>query len=146
MHKRTTSIALALAAVTWLAVPHSGSTPVDEIRFRVTGLRSDEGALVCGLFPRESWLKTGSPGEDDRIEGGEATCLFKDVPAGTYGISAYHDENGNGKLDSNFFRIPKEGTAASNDARGKMGPPKFEDARFVYEGGVLELEAAMHYR
>ncbi|MCP3958751.1 MAG: DUF2141 domain-containing protein [bacterium] len=118
----------------------------DEIRFRVTGLRDARGALACGLFLRDGWLRRGRASDrDEEITDGVGVCVFRDVAPGAYGVSSYHDENGNGKLDSNFFRIPKEGTAASNDARGKMGPPKFADARFVYEGGILELEATMVY-
>jgi uncharacterized protein (DUF2141 family) len=35
--------------------------------------------------------------------------------------------------------IPKEPFGASNDARGRFGPPKFDDARFQVDGGVVEL-------
>ena len=68
-------------------------------------------------------------------------CEFTDVPAGTYGISSYHDKNDNGRMDRGVMRIPKEDHATSNDARGSFGPPEFEDARFDYEGGLLELSA-----
>ncbi len=43
-----------------------------------------------------------------------------------------------------MMRIPKEAYAASNNARGSFGPPKFKDARFDYPGGLLELSAEMH--
>ena len=46
-------------------------------------------------------------------------------------MAAYHDENGNGKLDTNFLGIPSEGVAASNDAKGTMGPPSYEKAKFA---------------
>ena len=42
----------------------------------------------------------------------------------------FHDENANGKIDRNFVGIPKEGYGTSNDAKGFMGPPKYEDAKF----------------
>jgi hypothetical protein len=35
-------------------------------------------------------------------------------------------ENSNGKLDTNFVGIPREGVGASNDAKGHFGPPKFD--------------------
>jgi uncharacterized protein (DUF2141 family) len=40
-----------------------------------------------------------------------------------------HDSNENGKLDSNFFGVPKEGFGFSNDAMGSCGPPSFAKAR-----------------
>jgi uncharacterized protein (DUF2141 family) len=33
-------------------------------------------------------------------------------------------------LDTGWFGIPKEGYGCSNDAKGNMGPPKYEDAKF----------------
>ena len=116
------------------------------IRIKVTGLRNDDGVLACGLFVEENWLGAGAvPGEGGEIEEGVATCVFRDVEPGTYAISTYHDENGDGRLDTGFMRIPKEGTAASNNAYRKFGPPRYRDARFDYPGGVLELEAEMRY-
>lgn len=120
--------------------------PEPEIRIRVTGLRSDDGRVACGLFVEENWLRAGAvSGRGGEIEGGVALCRFPGVAPGTYAISTYHDENANGRLDTGFMRIPKEGTAASNNAFRKFGPPRYRDARFDYDGGVLELEAEMRY-
>jgi uncharacterized protein (DUF2141 family) len=41
--------------------------------------------------------------------------------------------------------MPKEGVGASNDAKGHMGPPKFDAAAFAYSGGRLELKIKMVY-
>jgi uncharacterized protein (DUF2141 family) len=65
------------------------------------------------------------------------------VPKGVYGISAYHDENSNKKLDTNFVGMPTEDYCASRNARGTFGPPSFEDAKFSYAGGTKRLEARM---
>jgi Uncharacterized protein conserved in bacteria len=55
-----------------------------------------------------------------------------DLPFGTYAISIYHDENNNGKLDTNFMKIPKEPYGFSNNARGMFGPPKVNEAQFSF--------------
>jgi len=39
-----------------------------------------------------------------------------------------HDENSNGKMDTNFIGMPREGVGASNNAKGHMGPLKFRAA------------------
>jgi 4,4'-diapolycopenoate synthase len=52
------------------------------------------------------------------------------LPPGRYAISAYLDENGNRKLDSNWLGIPKEPVGASNNPRRRRGPPRFEDCAF----------------
>ncbi len=126
--------------------PAVGTEEPPGIRIRVTGLRSGDGRLVCGLFVEANWLRAGAvPGEGGEIEDGVASCWFGDVEPGTYAISTFHDEDDDGRLDTGFMRIPKEGTAASNNAYRKFGPPRYRDARFDYAGGVLELDAEMRY-
>ena len=56
--------------------------------------------------------------------------MFAGVIPGKYAISVYHDVNGNQRLDSNMVGIPSEPYGFSRDARGKMGPPSFDDAAF----------------
>lgn len=142
-------IAAALALAVLALAGEAPAEPEEErpgIRIRVSGLRSDDGRLACGLFVEENWLRAGAiDGAGGEIVDGEAVCFFAGVAPGTYAVSTFHDENGNGKLDSGFMRIPKEGTAASNDAYRKFGPPRYRDAKFDYAGGVLELEAEMRY-
>ena len=40
----------------------------------------------------------------------------------------------NNRLDNYFFGVPREQYGFSNNARGFMGPPSFEDAAFSLEG------------
>lgn len=58
------------------------------------------------------------------------TLLFKDVPPGTYAASAFQDINDDAKLGRGAFGAPNEPWAVSNDAKGVMGPPAFDDAKF----------------
>ena len=55
---------------------------------------------------------------------------FTNLPAGNYAAAAYHDENGNKKLDKNIFGAPTEPYGFSNDARRLMSAPSFDEARF----------------
>ena len=64
------------------------------------------------------------------IDEEKSTITFTDIPEGTYAISFIHDENDNGKMDTNFMGIPKEDYGCSNNAKGFMGPPKWKDAKF----------------
>lgn len=64
---------------------------------------------------------------------------FDKLPEGNYAISAYHDTNNNNKLDTNFIGIPKEPVFISNNAKGKMGPPTFEQASFYLGKGTQTL-------
>jgi len=106
-------------------------------------MRSAQGVVRCGLFTEKGWLKTPVQAAVAPIRGGAALCVFKGVPKGVYGISAFHDENINGKLDTNFIGLPTEDYCASRDARGSFGPPSFSDAKFSYTGGAKRLSARM---
>ena len=60
--------------------------------------------------------------------------VLRDAPPGRYGVSVMHDRNANGKLDSNIVGIPTEPYGAIRHARGRMGPPAFEDAAVDVQG------------
>lgn len=97
----------------------------------ISGLKSNTGAVLVGLYNSEgTFLKKAYKGVTSEIKSNGATVTFLNIPKGEYAISGYHDKNKNGKLDTNFIGIPKEDYASSNNAKGVMGPPKYEDAKF----------------
>jgi uncharacterized protein (DUF2141 family) len=97
----------------------------------ISGLKNDTGFVQVGLFNSDgTFLKSAYKGVSSDIKSNGATVTFLNIPKGKYAISAYHDKNKNGKLDTNFMGIPSEDFACSNDAKGFMGPPKYEDAKF----------------
>jgi uncharacterized protein (DUF2141 family) len=79
------------------------------------------------------------------IASAASTCSFDPIPAGTYAVACFHDENKNGKLDTGLFGIPTEGTVVSNHAKGFMGPPSFEKAKFSFPGTPGALDLRMGY-
>lgn len=99
------------------------------------GFKSDRGAVVVAVFDQAAAFpknpEKAVAQQRASIAGGAATLEFRDLKPGTYAVSAYHDANNNGKMDTNFIGIPKEQTGASNDAKGRMGPPSFKDAQFT---------------
>ncbi|TMM56862.1 DUF2141 domain-containing protein [Maribacter algarum] len=109
------------------------------IEVEITHIDNDEGQMLIGLYDSESnWLKKLYKGTFGVIEYGSSSAIFKDVPSGTYAISVFHDENNDGKLDTNFFGIPSEDTGSSNDAPAMFGPPKWEDAKFEVKGRTVK--------
>lgn len=97
----------------------------------VQNLENDKGKVYVGLYDSEqNWLSKRYTGQVSKIENGKAQITLENIPHGTYAISAFHDENDNNKLDADFFGIPKEPYACSNDATGFMGPPEWKDAKF----------------
>ena len=110
------------------------SSDKQDIVVKIVNVKSDEGKIYVGLYDSEnSFLKTTYRGQVLSIENNACKTIFKDVPFGEYAISIYHDINSNAELDKNFLGIPKEDYTCSNGAKGFMGPPKWNDAKFRLE-------------
>ena len=133
---------LAVLGVTGAGAHAEGVATAPILEFR-TLTRGEQGVVRCGLFTEKGWLKSPVQAAVATIRGGVALCEFKNLPKGVYGISAFHDENKNGKLDTNFIGLPIEDYCASRDARNTFGPPSFADAKFTYSGGAKRLSARM---
>lgn len=100
----------------------------------ISGLNSDKGTLLIGVYnKKEDFLNKQFKGEISKIENKKSVVIFKNLPRGEYAVSFVHDENDNKKMDTNFLGIPKEDYGCSNNATGFMGPPKYEDAKFMLE-------------
>lgn len=69
---------------------------------------------------------------------GPISFSISNLPAGEYALQVMHDQNGNGKLDSNFIGIPTEPWAFSNNATGRMGPPAWKDVKFQLADSVTQ--------
>lgn len=117
-----------------------------ELRFGFSSVK-DKGIVRCALYATaQDYLKKTFREATSKVEAGRATCVFPSVPAGTYSMGAFHDENNNDKLDTGIFGIPVEGICTSNNAKGRFGPPKYKDASFVFTGATMTQELRMIYR
>ncbi len=104
----------------------------NKLEVDISGISNDKGNVRVGLYNSDgSFLSQTFKSLLGKIESGKSTVVFENLPAGNYAISAYHDENSNGTLDKNAFGFPSEDYACSNNAKAMMGPPKWEDAKFV---------------
>ena len=93
----------------------------------IVGLKTSEGTVNVQLYDaNEQVIKEAS----GTVNSQKCTVEFTDLPAGTYAVQYFHDENDNGKMDTGTFGIPEEGYGYSNDARGFMGPADFKDQIF----------------
>ena len=137
---------LVLAAASLL----QAQTPqVNLIRVEIDGLHNDKGQVLCALFssaidfPKRTDKAVTHARSD--ISHGHASCEFPGIAPGIYAVSVFHDENSNGKMDTNLMGIPREGVGASNDAKGHFGPPKFSAAAFQFSGGRIDLKITINY-
>lgn len=126
---------LFIVAILVISFVSAQDTVGNSIEVEINNIDSDDGKMMIGLYgSNENWLKKAVMSLVGDIENGKCKVTFENVPDGIYAISSYHDENGNGNLDTNFLGIPKEDTGSSNNAPARMGPPKWEDAKFKVNG------------
>ncbi|WP_158840906.1 DUF2141 domain-containing protein [Polaribacter sp. L3A8] len=113
-----------------------------DLTVHISGLNSDKGTLLIGLYnKKESFLKKQFKGDIVKVKDKKSVVIFKGLPKGEYAVSFVHDENDNKKMDTNMFKIPKEDYGCSNNARGFMGPPKYDDAKFqLTENKTIEIK------
>jgi len=128
------STALLLAA---------GSALASTVEVRVSGVTA-KGKVNVAVCDKARFLKQCAYSASVPAQAGETTVTVKDVPPGTWAVLAYQDDNGNNELDRNLIGIPKEAYGFSRDARGKFGPPSFEDA--AIEVGETPATASVRLR
>ncbi|MEN5170204.1 DUF2141 domain-containing protein [Brevundimonas pondensis] len=100
---------------------------------------AETGAVLVALYDSEAAYEGGAPARVAQVNvaAGQREAVF-DLPAGTYGMKAVHDINGNGKMDVNPFGMPTEPYAFSNNAVGNMGPAKWDRARFEVSAATAQ--------
>lgn len=92
-----------------------------------------KGALVVALFDSEAaWRARKDPVRQAILPVGRTTvqATFEGLPPGRYALMAYHDRNGDGRLNTLPIGLPVEPYGFSNGARGTFGPPTWRAAAF----------------
>ena len=112
----------------------SAATQAATLTLVISNIQSDVGKMTISAYDsKDGWLKEDKAVSRtaivvaDHLQGDSLTTTMELEP-GDYAISIHHDDNDNGKMDTNFIGIPKEPTGLSNGAVPKFGPPKFKDA------------------
>jgi uncharacterized protein (DUF2141 family) len=132
-----------------------------ELRITVEGIRSPHGTILIGLydsletFTRAIELsdKDGFLNDPNRFAAValkanaamKSAVVLTNLDPGQYAIILFHDENGNGKLDKNALGVPIEPYGFSNNVRGFLGPPAFEEAIMEVNVGDKAVHIALIY-
>ena len=137
-------LSLLLAGVAHADPPHLVSV-------RLVDLDVDRGGVLrCAIYSDSAAAQKAFPMDDAAamtrlvLPPAEADQVAFDVPAGTYAVSCAHDENENGRVDTNFVGIPKEGWATSRNVQPLLRGPTFQESAVqVDTSTTVELE--LHY-
>lgn len=140
----------AVLALAIFSVPVFAEPNCPGIHVKILNIKNSTGTVACALFdaspgfPTE-YLRMATNVMVIKIRKDLARCDFEDIPQGNYAMAVVHDENMNGKLDTNWLGVPIEGFGFSNDAKGILGAPSFSAASFPYNGQNLELTMTLNY-
>jgi uncharacterized protein (DUF2141 family) len=112
----------------------------ETLTITIADIRESEGRLMIQVANSEKGFEFSEDSNapppvaiSQLAEAGQMTFEFT-LPPGIYGARVLHDLNGNGEMDSNFVGMPKEPWAFSNNATGRLGPAKWQDAKFEISG------------
>jgi uncharacterized protein (DUF2141 family) len=136
-HLTTPLIAtIVLSAAVAMARPSAAQ----DLAVTFEGIKTPTGAIMVALFDSEATFDSanGQPLRSVAVPATSAQVqtVFKDLPAGRYGIKSFHDVDGDGKMATNPFGMPTEPFAFSNKATIMMGPPKWAEAAFSVDALV----------
>jgi uncharacterized protein (DUF2141 family) len=132
---------LLLAAAPLLLANGPGSLEVT-----VTGIKNRNGQLLACLWKDKGGFPTCAKSkaavrQRAAITGGTMKLAFRNLAPGTYAVSIEHDEDGDGRLKTNFIGMPKEGVGISNNPGGIPGWGKAQ----VRVAGAGAISIAMRY-
>lgn len=134
-----------------IATPAEQCSGNDAVHMRVTieGIRSAKGSISVAIYgdSPEDFLAKGKklrklrlPAQSGAVHG----CLSLPRP-GTYALTAYHDEDGDGHFTKNFLGLPAEGFAVSNGNTPFLGVPSFEDTAVTVHEANSQITLKMQY-
>lgn len=104
---------------------------IENINF--SAQQKNNGKLYVQLFDSEEGYKRGNAAAASvvRPKGTTAVISFNDLQAGEYALRFFHDQNNNGKMETNLMGLPTEGYGFSNNARPNFGPVSYEQIKFT---------------
>ena len=124
---RTSALFAAMTACL-IATPLASAS---DLTVTVDGIAKQQGSIMLGLFDEATYNGDGAVnGASLSVEGESVSVTFEGLEPGEYAVRLYHDVNDDGEMNTNPFGMPTEPYAFSNNAKGRFGPAKWEDAKF----------------
>ena len=140
----TTAGIMTLAGL--VALPASAA----DLTIEVHGVRSGAGHLFVAVHTQREgeelpYAAGMFAGTLQQAREGSMRFVFLDLPAGRYAVQGFHDENGNGELDSSALGIPTEGYGFANDPPSQFGPPIFEEVAVTISDELAKAVLTITY-
>ena len=127
-----------------LAVLTAGAAQAGDVVVELKDVQARGGVILATLQTEAEFMKPAGKGQKVAPKAGAVTVTFKDVPAGDYVFSAFHDEDGDGRMKSAPTGIPSEGWAMTK-GDSLRGPPVFAQVKVTIPAQGAKLSERMFY-
>ena len=85
------------------------------VTIEINEVLPNQGKIIIAIFNSKDGYKKNTPYKELKVESTSDTLFVNEtLPSGEYVISMFQDKNGNGKLDTYLFNIPKEPIGLTN--------------------------------
>jgi len=108
----------------------------------VNGIRNKTGEICMRVYNSEKGFPDNAKSEVKsgctQITGNSVKQVFSGLKPGTYAVAVVDDQNGDHKLNKDFFGIPQEGFGISKNPPVSIstGTPKFNNASFKVDNNT----------
>jgi len=128
-----------------LSIFSTFSTPGNgEIKLIIKDTKSNTGVIRVLVFnqadgfpeePKMAFKALSIP-----VKNFAAETLIKGLPAGTYAVSIFHDEDGDGVFKKNSVGLPIDSYGFSNNPTLFFGPPSFSKCKVTVKDSPVLVE------
>ena len=114
------------------------ATILGDMSVQISGLGSCKGSLMLAVYDKAAgFMQIEQAVAKSRIPLSPANCEpslthHLALAYGEYALAVFHDDNGNGVLDSNWLGMPTETWGVSNKVRPTMRAPDFGESCFSF--------------
>ena len=148
-HHVFAALGLVLFGAAAPAAAETRNAETTRLTIAVSGFKNDKGLAGIAVFRSADGFPSdrtkAAVGKAFPIQKGKVRWTTPELKPGRYAILVLHDENSNGKMDTNLLGIPTEGYGVSRDARRPFGPPLFEEAAIVVKGAARGVTIQVKY-
>jgi uncharacterized protein (DUF2141 family) len=131
------------------APPHQIATVSEKLAHltvRVIDLRNDKGQLLFGVYDRANGFPCANALNHQTKSAATGDPVFEiDLPPGDYAASVLHDENSDGKMNTNIIGIPIEGYGVTNNPKPHRRAVRYSEAVFTLPAGGANLTISIQY-
>ncbi len=100
----------------------------------IANIKYIKGEIKLAIYTdNNSFLKKGHEFRQYTFKITQSTEKYSipDLPKGDYAIALFQDQNSDGKCNTNFLGVPKEGYGFSNNYKPFLSSPSFSDCKFT---------------